>query len=134
MALGLGSEAISSPSSFDNFKNSSGKEVYFFDWYKDYRHKTMLDKEIKKEGKYTPSWAAKGTATPFRKVRIHGETYVFGEVCQPHQCGNSLYVLIRPDSKSLVGAIILYPRDLEFFGNPTEDERDALEAIQAGRL
>jgi hypothetical protein len=67
-----------------------------------------------------------GTADPFVVVTIDGELYDSGFVCKPHECGsNMLSVLLRVDGSRAVALLAQASRET-WFGNPTQDEQDAL--------
>lgn len=50
-----------------------------------------------------PGWVKNGTSTPMVPVTLEGKTYLFGWVCEPHNCPHKLIVLYSPATGSAVG-------------------------------
>lgn len=73
-----------------------------------------------------PAWVEAGVMTPLLPLRINGVNYLYGSVCEPHNCPHQLRVLYAPKQKKLVAR---YDRDddtFEWLGAPTALQQSVL--------
>lgn len=77
--------------------------------------------ELIKGEKDVPEWLhQEGVSAPVESVIIHGESYVFGEICKQHDCANNRFLVIfKPDKTPLAGLLVTV-KDTPEATNPQE--------------
>ena len=109
---------------------------YLYQRFANPAYKTTLDNLFK--GKQTVTWlqvylrTKNGVDNPGQAITVAGKPYELYEVCQPHNCaGNFLYVLFVPGGRAATALLTVDGSNSEFFGNPDDDQKNALQAAGA---
>ena len=66
-----------------------------------------------------------GVVDKVKTVTVDGQNDTLGWVCQPHECGNQLYVLFAPDASAAWGMLVT-DKGSRFLGAPSEPIKAAL--------
>ncbi len=77
--------------------------------------------ELIKGEKNVPEWLLQGggTSTGFDPVIIQETSYVYGEVCKPHDCASNRFLIIfKPDKTPVAGLLVTVKDAPEAVNNP----------------
>src|SRR5260364_403914 len=65
--------------------------------------------------KQVPVWVrqARGTSSPYVRVRIAGKHYISGEMCKPHDCGNHRFYGVFSEDKKRAWGLLVTVKDTD---------------------
>ncbi|WP_293931182.1 Ivy family c-type lysozyme inhibitor [Iodobacter sp.] len=77
-----------------------------------------------------PRWLGKGTSTPMIPIVLGQIHYLAGSVCEPHNCGHSVYVLYAPAQKRVVAHYQTENGPAQWLGEPNPAEQQLLTELE----
>jgi len=116
------SEDASQPYLFDLLKKPS----YRKSWNELFKGEKNIDRWLAAYAK-----TKDGPATPRRFIPSDGIMYETSTVCKTHDCGrNIFFVIFAPDGSRAWGLLFKNNTYERFFGNPTENQKQILRAME----
>lgn len=104
------------------------KCVYFGELYAGdapFRH--ALHAALRDGGVSAPRWLGKGVMTPMLPLRVGGDDYLLGSVCEPHNCPHQLRVLYQPGKRQLLARYSMDDGSERWFGQPSAQQKALLQ-------